>query len=110
MKEVYDRCAGLDVHKKTINVCLRIGKGDETEVIIGLFGTFTEDLERLRDLLHKHKVRRVAIESTGVYWMPVSNVLERAAWKYDLIVVNARTGYSFYWPSTWRRRNGAALR
>lgn len=88
MKEVYSRCAGLDVHKKTINVCIRQGKGNKVESITALFGTFTEDLERMCELLRHQKVRQVAIESTGVYWMPVSNVLERASWKYNLIVVN----------------------
>ena len=88
VKELYSRCAGLDVHKKTINVCIRQGKGKKLELITGLFGTFTGDLERLYEMLRSHKVRQVAIESTGVYWMPVSNVLERAAWKCNLIVVN----------------------
>jgi transposase len=53
-----------------------------------VFGTFTQDLKRLRDWLKKHKVRQVAMESTGVYWMPVWNVLERG---FTLTLVNPAT-------------------
>jgi hypothetical protein len=61
----------LDVHKKTVNACIRIGKGKKLPVLMAVFGTFTADLERSREFLREHKVRRVVIESTGVYWMPV---------------------------------------
>jgi transposase len=88
MEVVYKRCAGLDVHKKTVNACVRIGKGKKLEVLTAVFGTFTADLERLREFLRQHKVRRVVMESTGVYWMPVRNVLERGDWKFDLVLVN----------------------
>jgi transposase len=67
MKVVYARCAGMDVHKKTVNVCIRRGKGNKLEIITALFGTFTQDLERLRDFLREHKVHRLIMESTGVY-------------------------------------------
>jgi transposase len=53
-----------------------------------VFGTFTEDLERLQCWLRERKVRRVVMESTGVYWIPVWNVLERSSWKFDLVLVN----------------------
>jgi transposase len=88
MEVVYKRCAGLDVHKKTVNVCIRIGKGKKLEVLTAVFGTFTADLVRLREFLRSNKVRRVVMESTGVYWMPVRNVLERGEWKFDLVLVN----------------------
>ena len=88
MKVVYARCAGMDVHKKTVNVCIRLGKGNKLQILTALFGTFTEDLERLRDFLRQHKVHRLIMESTGVYWMPVWNVLERGDWKFDLVLVN----------------------
>jgi transposase len=57
-------------------------------VTTAIFGTFRDDLERLYELLRKHKVRRLVMESTGVYWMPVWNVLERAGWKFELVLVN----------------------
>ena len=49
MDVVYTRCAAMDVHKKTINVCIRIGYGAKLQVLTSLYGTFTADLERLRD-------------------------------------------------------------
>lgn len=88
MEVVYKRCAGLDVHKRSVSVCIRIGRGKHLQVLTGVYGTFTSDLERLRAFLQSHKVRRVVIESTGVYWMPVRNVLERGDWKFDLVLVN----------------------
>jgi transposase len=88
MDVVYTRCAALDVHKKTINVCIRIGYGAKLQVLTSLYGTFTADLERLRGFLQEHKVHRVIMESTGVYWIPVWNVLERGSWKFDLVLVN----------------------
>jgi transposase len=88
MDVVYNRCAGLDVHKKTINVCVRIGKGKQLEVVTGMFGTFTAELEQMREFLRENKVHRGVIESTGVYWIPVRNVLERGDWKLDLVLVN----------------------
>jgi transposase len=53
-----------------------------------VYGTFTADLERMREFLREHKVHRVIMESTGVYWIPVWNVLERGSWKFDLVLVN----------------------
>jgi transposase len=88
MDLVYKRCAGLDVHKKSIHVCIRIGKGKKLEVLTRVFGTFTADLEQLRDFLRQNKIHRVVMESTGVYWIPVRNVLERSDWKFDLVLVN----------------------
>jgi transposase len=88
MDLVYKRCAGLDVHKRTINVCIRIGRGKKLQVLTRVFGTFTDDLEQLREFLRQNKVHRVVLESTGVYWIPVRNVLERGDWKFDLVLVN----------------------
>src|SRR5215210_1382168 len=63
MKILHRRCAGLDVHKKSISACIRIRSGgSKTEVFTETFGTFTDDLERLRDWLREHKVREVAME------------------------------------------------
>jgi hypothetical protein len=76
---VYTRCGGLDVHKTSVHVCIREGKGRNVSVTTAVFGTFRDDLERLHELLRQHKVRRLVMESTGVYWIPVWHVLERAA-------------------------------
>ncbi len=52
------------------------------------FATFTEDLERLRDWLRQHRVKQVAMESTGVYWIPVWNLLERKPTCFELLLLN----------------------
>jgi transposase len=55
-----------------------------------VFGTFTQDLERLHNWLKQQKVRQVAMESTGVYWIPIWNVLERGG-RFTLMLVNPAT-------------------
>lgn len=88
LKRVYRRCAGLDIHQKTVTACVLIAKPKgEVETHKAVFGTFTSDLKRLREWLRSFRLRRVAMESTGVYWMPVWNVLE-AGNCFDLILVN----------------------
>jgi len=90
MKVVYARCAGLDVHKTTVHVCVRIRAAGSNRIRTDFaqFCTYTEDLERLRAFLRKHSVRRLVMESTGVFWKPVWNVLEQSSWKFDLALVN----------------------
>ena len=89
MKIVYARCAGLDVHQRSVSACVRHGKGDQAQSETALFGTFTEQLQELRAWLRRHRVHRVVMESTGVYWMSVWNVLERCpGWKFDLLLIN----------------------
>jgi len=84
MKAVHQRCCGLDVHKKTVVACVLSGKGRETRT----FGTMTRDLLELAVWLEKERVSHVAMESTGVYWKPVFNILEGR--RFQLLVVNAR--------------------
>jgi transposase len=88
MKVIYRRCAGLDVHEKSVSVCARIVQGKQVEILEATFPTFTEDLEELKAWLTRHHVKRVAMESTGVYWRPVWNVLERGPRKLDLLLLN----------------------
>ena len=88
MQLLHSRCAGLDVHKKSVSVCARIQQGNKTIIETAVFGTFTRDLERLRDWLSAHKVQQVAMESTGVYWIPVFEILEQRG--LEVMVVNAR--------------------
>jgi transposase len=93
MKILYRCCAGIDIHKRSVSVCVRRRvagkKEDETEEAV--FGTFTQDLEQLAQWLRDRKVRQVAMESTGVYWIPVWNILERKKWKLELMLVNPAT-------------------
>lgn len=77
MQVVYARCAGLDVHKKSVSACISVcaaegGKQQQMRV----FGTFTSDLLALADWLKEHGVTHVAMDATGVYWRPVWAVLE----------------------------------
>ena len=80
MDVVFTRCAGLDVHKKSITACRMIPDptGHEAEGIMELrtFGTMTRDLLALADWLTEASITHVAMESTGEYWKPVYNLLE----------------------------------
>jgi transposase len=87
MDALIERCAGLDVHKKTVAVCVRLPNlaGGRLQHV-RTFGTMTADLLVLRDWLTAHGVTHLALESTGVYWKPVYYVLEEA---FTCLLVNA---------------------
>jgi hypothetical protein len=77
MERMLERVAGIDVHKKTVAVCVRVpGAGGGRAQEVRTFGTTTADLFGLRDWLEAQGVTHVAMESTGVYWKPVFYVLE----------------------------------
>jgi len=82
MQVVCERCAGLDVHKKTVVASVITPEGQETRT----FGTMTKDLLEMADWFVEKGVTHVAMESTGVYWKPVYNVLEEG---FTVLVVNA---------------------
>ncbi len=85
---VHPICCGLDVHKKKISACLlKIDKNGKEENEIKEFGTFTKDLKTMRQWLNDNECPIIAMESTGVYWRPVHNVLEGFM---EVILVNAR--------------------
>lgn len=83
MRVVYEICCGLDVHAKTVVACL-VSHGKKE---IRTFSTMTDDLLGLLDWLTGAGCTHVAIESTGVYWKPVFNILEG---NMEVILVNAR--------------------
>jgi transposase len=85
---VYPRCCGLDVHKKSVVAC-RILPGPKGQPLreVRTFATMTPDLLSLSDWLTEAGVTHVAMESTGVYWKPIYNLLEGT---FALLVVNAR--------------------
>lgn len=88
MNVLHPRCAGLDVHKKTVAVCLLTpGEGGEPRRRIREFGTATFELRALAVWLRKHRITHAAMESTGVYWKPIFNLLEPGL---EIILVNAR--------------------
>jgi len=76
---------GLDVHQATVVACIQRQGFDK---IIRTFGTTTEELLDLKQLLKEQQITHVAMESTGVYWKPVYNILEDGAW--EIVLANAR--------------------
>src|SRR6266446_6364738 len=78
-----ERCAGIDVHKKFLAVCVMIGPLDgEPRVEKRRYGTTVAELNGLREWLGSQEVTHVVMESTGSYWKPVFNVLEEAVRVY----------------------------
>ncbi len=88
MEIVYERCCGLDVHKRTVVACLLVrGPAGAPSREIQTFGTMTRDLLALSDWLAAAGCTHVAMESTGVFWKPIYNLLEG---NFELVVVNAQ--------------------
>lgn len=88
MDIVNERCCGLDIHKQTVVACLLISGEDGRPVAqMRTFGTMTEELLALGDWLAAADCTHVAMESTGVYWKPVWNLLEE---QFALLLVNAQ--------------------
>jgi transposase len=80
-------CCGLDVHKRTVVACLiRPAAGGHPTKELRTFGTMTDDLLALADWLRAAGCTQVAMESTGVFWKPVYNLLEG---QVAILVVNA---------------------
>src|SRR2546427_3797966 len=83
LQVVYERCAGCDVHKKTVVVHTVVPGHSEART----FGTTTRDLLTLLEWLEASQITHVAMESTGVYWKPLYNLLETTG--MTVYVVNA---------------------
>ena len=79
----YERCAGIDVHKKLLVVCLRIGRKTESRE----YGTTTGDIREIVKWLQENGCQMVAMESTGSYWKPLYNIFEQE--ELSAMVVNA---------------------
>ncbi len=78
MEIIHERCCGLDVHQKTVVACVLVTAADgAVQRRVRSFGTMTADLLALSDWLDGLAVTQIAIESTGVYWRPVFNILEQ---------------------------------
>jgi len=82
MEVIHERCCGLDVHKKKVVACVMTPEGKEVRT----FGTMTQDLLGLAGWINDWRVTHVAMESTGVYWKPVYNLLEG---DFSLVLGNA---------------------
>ena len=86
MDLIHPRCAGVDVHQKTVVACVRIAMKRKVVQEVRTFGTTTSDLLALSDWLSSHGCTHVAMESTGIYWKPVWHVLEGT---FELVLANA---------------------
>ncbi len=87
MQVLYPRCCGIDIHKASITACVLVAEGKSKERYRLRCGTMTRDLLALADWLMGFGVTHVAMESTGVYWKPIWNVLEG---RFELLLVNAQ--------------------
>jgi transposase len=88
MDVLYERCCGLDIHKRSVVACvITPGPTGKPAKVVRTFGTMTDDLLQLAEWLRSHAVTHVAMESTGVYWKPVWNLLEG---EFDLLLANAQ--------------------
>lgn len=83
MQKVYERCCGIDVHKKMIVACLKRGVKQE----LRQFGTMTKDIQELTTWLLEESCQMIAMESTGSYWKPLYNIFEISG--LEAMVVNA---------------------
>lgn len=84
MQVIYERCCGIDVHKKVIVATLKMGRKMETRQ----FGTYTTNLRDMTSWLKANGCQKVAMESTGSYWKPLYNIFEMEG--ISAIVVNAQ--------------------
>jgi transposase len=76
---VLERCAGIDIGKRFVVACLMVGSASETpRVEQRKFGVTVDALESLREWLEQERVTHVVLESTGSYWKPVFNILEKS--------------------------------
>jgi transposase len=88
MGVIYRRCCGLDVHKDSVSACGLVAETTERRrKEVRRFGTMTPDLLELLDWLLARQVTLGAMESTGVYWKPVWNILEG---QVEVLLVNAQ--------------------
>ena len=77
MQPILKSCCGIDVHKKMIKACIAKGPLDSPpKYYTRTFSTMTQDLLKFKDWLKANDVEAVAMESTGVYWKPIFNILE----------------------------------
>ncbi len=87
MEVLYQRCAGLDVHKKTVVAAVRLVEGNKVVTEVRTFATTTAGLLALSDWLSQNGCTHVAMEATGVYWKPVWHLLSDG--DLELVLANA---------------------
>ena len=88
MQPILKSCCGLDVHKSMVMACVAHGPLDNPPIFeIRKFSTMTNDLRSLSEWMKEYGVTAVAMESTGIYWKPIFNILED---DFDIVLANAQ--------------------
>ena len=87
MDVLHTRCCGLDVHKSSISACILVQVAGRVQKHQRRFGAMTQDLQELGNWLRQFEVAQVAMESSGVYWKPVWNILEG---QFTIVLANAQ--------------------
>ena len=88
MQPILKSCCGLDVHKSMVMACIAHGPLDNPPIFeIRKFSTMTNDLRSLSEWMKEYGVTAVAMESTGIYWKPIFNILED---DFDIVLANAQ--------------------
>ena len=89
MDPILKSCCGMDVHRDHVTACIASGPLDRAKeiLIVQEFSTMTSDLRNLSSWLKDHNVETVAMESTGIYWKPIFNILEDG---FNVILANAK--------------------
>lgn len=88
MEPILISCAGMDVHEKKVDVCIVHGPFDKPPKFeIRTFPTMTSDLEELMAWLKKYDITTIGMESTGIYWKPIFNVMES---DFTIVLANAQ--------------------
>jgi len=87
---LHERCAGMDISKKDVKVCIRVpgGRGGRYRNEVTTFGSMTPQILELRAFLIEQQVTMVVMESTGDYWKPFYYLLENGP--FELMLVNPR--------------------
>lgn len=89
MEAVLERCAGLDIHRDTIHATILWGPVDQKpSKLHHVFQTTTEQIKKLAQWLSHYRIKDVVMESTGIYWKPIWNLMEDA---FHLVLANAKT-------------------
>ncbi|MCD6202224.1 MAG: transposase [Bacteroidales bacterium] len=83
-EQVVERGCGMDVHKAIVVTTIR---GKDIKTITKSFSSYTSSLKKMKEWLQKHRITHIAMESTGVYWKPIFNVLGD---EFQILLVNAR--------------------
>src|SRR5512137_21385 len=86
MSRVNLHAAGVDIGAEEIVACVA---ADETTQLVRGFGNYTVDLHAIADWLTEHKIKTVAMESTGVYWIPLFEVLEK--YGFECLLISSRS-------------------